>query len=82
VRNTGEIFKLIENINKNIKNINSYTPIYPDTDIGIENIEFFEKYKISAECAGRETVTDKKNFLVRNLLVSAESGFAYRNQMF
>jgi hypothetical protein len=47
VRNTGEIFKLIENIKKIPKNINFYIPIYFDAGIKIGDIKFSEKYKLS-----------------------------------
>jgi hypothetical protein len=61
VQDTGEIFEFINDIKKISNNINSFIPIYPDTDIEIKNIEFFEKYKISVERAGREIVTNIKN---------------------
>jgi hypothetical protein len=61
VRNTGEMFKLIENIKEIPENINSYIPIYSDADIGIENIKIFKKYEVLAERAGREIITDMKN---------------------
>jgi hypothetical protein len=61
VWNTGEIFKSIENINEIPKNVNSFTPIYPDAGIEIENNEFPEKYEVSAERAGRKLKTDIKN---------------------
>jgi hypothetical protein len=61
VRNTEKIFKLIENIKKISKNINSYIPIYPDTGTGTKNIEFPEKYKISAERADWKIATNIKN---------------------
>jgi hypothetical protein len=61
MRNTGEIFELINNIKKISKNINSYIPIYPDIDTGTENIKFSEEYKISAERADRKIITGMKN---------------------
>jgi hypothetical protein len=61
VRDTGEIFELVEDIKKISENINSYTPIYPNTDNEIKNIEFFEKYKIFAERTDREIITNMKN---------------------
>jgi hypothetical protein len=44
VRDTGKIFELINDIKKISENIKFYIPIYPDTDIGIKNIKFSEKY--------------------------------------
>jgi hypothetical protein len=61
MRNTGEIFKLIENIKEISENINFYISIYLNADIGIGDIEFSEKYEMPAERAGREIVTDMKN---------------------
>jgi hypothetical protein len=61
VRDTEEIFELINDIKKIFKNINSYIPVYFDVGAGIRNIKFSEKYEISAERAGRETVTNIKN---------------------
>jgi hypothetical protein len=46
---------------KKIEKINLYIPIYPDAGIGIEDIEFSEKYKISVERAGREIITNAEN---------------------
>jgi hypothetical protein len=57
LRDTGKIFKLINDPKKVPKNINPYIPIYPDVDVKTENIEFSEKYKIFAERAGRKIVT-------------------------
>jgi hypothetical protein len=62
VRDTGKIFKLINNIKNVLKNINSYIPIYSNADTKVRDIEFFEKYKISAERAGRKIITDIKKF--------------------
>jgi hypothetical protein len=61
VRDTEEIFELIEYIKEVSENINSYTPIYSDVDIGIGNIEFSEKCKISAERADRKIIMNLKN---------------------
>jgi hypothetical protein len=61
VRDTGETFKLIENIKKISENVNSYISIYSDTVIEIGNITFPEKYKMPAKRANREIVTDIKN---------------------
>jgi hypothetical protein len=61
VRNTGEIFEFIDDIKKIPDNINSFIPIYLDISIGIGNIEFSKKYKISAERADREIITNIKN---------------------
>jgi hypothetical protein len=60
VRNTGKLFKLIENIKKISENINFYIPIYFGADTVIGNIEFSEKYEMPAERAGREIITDIK----------------------
>jgi hypothetical protein len=74
VRDTGKIFKSIENIKEFPKNINFYTPIYPNADTGTGNIELSEEYKVSTERADRKTMTNiKKTLLVRNLLISAEN---------
>jgi hypothetical protein len=62
VRNTGEIFEFINNIKKVSNNINSFISIYSDVDTEIRDIEFFKKYKMFAERADREAVTDMKNF--------------------
>jgi hypothetical protein len=61
VRNTGKIFEFVNNIKIFFDNINSFIPIYPDIDIGIGNIKFSEKYKIFAERADREIMTNIKN---------------------
>jgi hypothetical protein len=61
VRNTGEIFEFINDIKNFSDNINFFIPIYSDVDIGIENIKFLKKYKMLAERAGREIVTNIKN---------------------
>jgi hypothetical protein len=61
VRNTGEVFKLIDNIKEIPENINLYIPIYPSAGAGVGDIEFSEKYKMLAERAGREIVTNMKN---------------------
>jgi hypothetical protein len=61
VRNTGKIFEFINDIKKISDNINFFIPIYSDADAGIGNIEFSEKYKMSIERAGRETIIDIKN---------------------
>jgi hypothetical protein len=62
VRNTGEIFKFVDDIKEISDNINFFIPIYFGADIGIGDIKFFEKYKIFIERTGREAVTDTKNF--------------------
>jgi hypothetical protein len=61
VRNTGKIFELINDIKEISENINSYIPIYPNTDTKIRNIEFSKKYKRSTERADRKIMTDIKN---------------------
>jgi hypothetical protein len=61
VRDTGKISEFINNIKKIPNNINSFTPIYSDTDTEIGTINFSEIYKILTERAGRKTVTDIKN---------------------
>jgi hypothetical protein len=61
VRDTGEMFEFIDDIKEISDNINFFISIYPDADIGIENIKFFEKYKIFVERAGRETIINMKN---------------------
>jgi hypothetical protein len=60
VRDTGEMFKLIENLNF-FEKVNLYISIYSNVDAGIGDIKFSEKYKISAERVGREIITDIKN---------------------
>jgi hypothetical protein len=57
----GEIFEFIDDIKKISDNINPFIPIYFGADIGIGNIEFSEKYKISTERTDREIITDIKN---------------------
>jgi hypothetical protein len=64
------MFKLIKNIKEISKNINPYTPIYPDAGTKIENIEFPKKYKMLTERAGRKIITNIKNSA---RLASAES---------
>jgi hypothetical protein len=61
VRDTGKMFEFINNVKKISNNINSFIPIYLDADIRVGNIEFFKKYKMSAERTGREIITDMKN---------------------
>jgi hypothetical protein len=61
VRNTEEIFELIDEIKENFKNINLYISIYSDADIRIRDIKFSEKYKMPAERADRKIITDIKN---------------------
>jgi hypothetical protein len=61
VRNTGEIFEFINDIKKFFNNINSFIPIYFNIDIRIRDIEFSEKYKISAERTNQEIITTMKN---------------------
>jgi hypothetical protein len=61
MRNTGEIFEFVNNIKEISNTINSFTPIYPNTDIEIRDIKFSEKYKILTERTGREIITDRKN---------------------
>jgi hypothetical protein len=60
MRDTREIFKLIENIKEISKNVNLYVPIYPDVSIEVGNVEFSEKYKVSFERADREVVKNIK----------------------
>jgi hypothetical protein len=62
VRSTGKVFKLINDIKEISENINSYISIYFGAGVGIGDIEFYEKYKMSAERAGWKIVTDMKNF--------------------
>jgi hypothetical protein len=62
MRDMGEIFEFINDIKKIPNNINSFTSIYPDTDIETEDIKFSEKYKIPAERADRKIITNIKNF--------------------
>jgi hypothetical protein len=61
VRNTEKIFEFVNNIKKISDNINFFIPIYPDTDIEVRDIKFFEKYKISAERTDRKTIINIKN---------------------
>jgi hypothetical protein len=61
VRNTRKIFEFINNIKKISDNINSFTPIYPDTGTEIRNIEFPKKYEMPVERADRKTVMNIKN---------------------
>jgi hypothetical protein len=61
VRNTREIFEFVNNIKKNSENINSFTPIYPDIDTEIKNIEFLKKFEIPAERADRKIIINMKN---------------------
>jgi hypothetical protein len=61
VRNIREIFEFVDDIKEIPNNINPFISIYPDVGTGTENIEFFEKYKISAEYADRKIITDIKN---------------------
>jgi hypothetical protein len=61
VRNTGKIFEFIDDIKEVFDNINFFISIYSGADAEVGNIEFFEKYKIFAERAGREIMTDIKN---------------------
>ena len=61
MRDTGEIFEFVDDIKKISDNINSFMPIYFGADIGIGDIEFSKKYKISAKRAGRKIMTDIKN---------------------
>jgi hypothetical protein len=61
VRDTGEIFEFINDIKEIFNNINFFIPIYFSVGVGIGDIEFFEKYKIFVERAGREIITDMKN---------------------
>jgi hypothetical protein len=62
MRNTGEIFELINNIKKISENINFYISIYSNIGIKIGDIKFLKKYKMFAERADREIITDMKNF--------------------
>jgi hypothetical protein len=62
VRNTGKIFEFINDIKIFFNNINLFISIYSNADTGIEDIKFPEKYKMSAECADREIITNIKNF--------------------
>jgi hypothetical protein len=61
VRGTGKIFEFINDVKEISDNINSFTSIYSDAGVGIRNIEFSEKYEMSAERAGRKIITDIKN---------------------
>jgi hypothetical protein len=61
VRGTGEIFELIGNVKKMSENINFYISIYLGAGIGIRDIKFLKKYKVPAERADREIMTDIKN---------------------
>jgi hypothetical protein len=61
VRDTGKIFEFINDIKEISDNINFFIPIYPNADAGIKDIKFLEKYKIFAERADREIITDMKN---------------------
>jgi hypothetical protein len=62
VRDTGEIFEFINDIKEISNNINFFIPIYSDAGAGAEDIKFSEKYKIFAERADREIITNIKNF--------------------
>jgi hypothetical protein len=62
VRNTGKMFEFVDDIKNFSDNINFFISIYFDADIGIGDIEFFEKYEIFIERAGRKTMMGKKNF--------------------
>jgi hypothetical protein len=62
VRDTGEVFEFVDDVKEVFNNINSFIPIYPDVGTGVGDIEFFKKYEMSAERAGREIITDMKNF--------------------
>jgi hypothetical protein len=61
MRDTGEIFEFVNDIKEISENINLYTPIYPDTDTGVRNIEFSKKYKMPAERADRKIITNIKS---------------------
>jgi hypothetical protein len=61
VRDTGEIFEFVDDIKKVSDNINFFISIYPDADAEAGDIKFSKKYKISAERADREIITDIKN---------------------
>jgi hypothetical protein len=61
VRDTGEVFELINNIKEISENINVYISIYFDAGAGIGNIKFSKKYEIPAERAGRKVITSMKN---------------------
>jgi hypothetical protein len=54
VRNTGEMFEFVNNIN-------FFIPIYSGAGAGIRDIEFTEKYKMPIERADRKIVTNMKN---------------------
>jgi hypothetical protein len=62
VRNTGKIFEFVNDIKEISDNINFFISIYSNAGTGIGNIEFSEKYKMSAERADRKIMTDIKNF--------------------
>jgi hypothetical protein len=54
------VFEFINNIKKISNNINSFTSIYSDVDIGAGDVKFSKEYKIFIERAGRE-ITGMKN---------------------
>jgi hypothetical protein len=56
------MFEFVNDIKKNSENINSFISLYFNTDTGISDIKFSEKYKISVERADRKIVTDIKFF--------------------
>jgi hypothetical protein len=62
VRDTGEMFELVEHVKEISENINFYISIYFDIDARIGNIEFSKEYKIFAERAGREIIIGIKSF--------------------
>jgi hypothetical protein len=62
VRNTGKIFEFVDDIKKVFNNINFFISIYLDIGAGIGDIEFFKKYKMPVKRAGREIITNIKNF--------------------
>jgi hypothetical protein len=61
VRDTEEVFELINDLKNISENINFYIPIYSGVDIKAGDIEFFEKYEIPVERAGRKIIISMKN---------------------
>jgi hypothetical protein len=61
VRDTREIFELIDDIKEIFENINFYISIYSDAGAEIRNIKFSEKNKMLVEYADRKIITNMKN---------------------